>query len=76
MRAAGVSEEDIETRIQAGFESGEFGPPEKAGIAYMLSPHNTVFNGSEVISYPPHIMVYAPYLTNRDIGERRYLVRQ
>ncbi len=68
MRAAGASEDDIEKRMQAGFESGEFGPPEKTGIAYMLSPHNSVFNGSEVISYPPHIMVYAPYLTNRDIG--------
>ena len=68
LRAAGRSEEDIEAHIQAGFESERFGPPSKTGIAYMLSPHNKVFNGSEVISYPPHIMVYAPYLTNADIG--------
>ncbi len=68
LRAAGRSEEDIEADIQAGFDSERFGPPSKTGIAYMLSPHNKVFNGSEVIDYPPHIMVYAPYLTNADIG--------
>ena len=68
LRAAGTSEENIAARIQNGFDNGEFGPPEKAGIAYMLSPHNKVFNGSEVISYPPHIMLYAPYLTNEEIG--------
>ena len=68
LRLAGMSEEDIDALIRAGFESGDFGPPSKTGIAYMLSPHNKVFNGSEVISYPPHIMVYAPHLTNADIG--------
>jgi len=68
MRAAGAEEEEIDERIRAGFASGEFGPPTKTGISYMLSPHNKVFNGSEVIGYPPHIMVYAPYLTNTDSG--------
>lgn len=67
-RAQGVGEEEIERRIQEGFESGQFGPPQKAGVAYMLSERNRVFNGSEVISYPPHIMVYAPYASNADIG--------
>lgn len=67
-RAEGVSEEEIARRVQAGFDSGEFGPPAKPGIAYMLSEHNHVFNGREVISYPPHVMIYAPYATNADIG--------
>jgi hypothetical protein len=67
-RAAGVGEEEITARIAAGFADGTFEPPARAGVAYMLSEHNKVFNGSEVISYPPHIMVYAPYLTNADIG--------
>ena len=68
MRLAGASAEDIEERVSAGFESGEYGPPSKTGIAYMLSEHNKVFNGTEVIGYPPHIMVYSPHLTNADIG--------
>jgi hypothetical protein len=67
-RAAGMGEDEIATRIEQGFADGSFGPPARTGIAYMLSEHNRVFNGSEVISYPPHIMVYAPYLTNADIG--------
>lgn len=67
LRAAGLDDE-IEGRIRAGFESGRFSAPSKPGIAYMLSEHNRVFNGREVISYPPHIMVYAPYATNADIG--------
>lgn len=68
LRAQGMSDEQIEERVRAGFDSGELGPPARAGIAYMLSEHNKVFNGSEVIGYPPHIMVYAPYATNADIG--------
>ncbi len=68
MRAAGASDKEIEERVRAGFETGEYGPPSRAGIAYMLSEHNKVFNGTEVIGYPPHIMVYSPYLANADIG--------
>jgi hypothetical protein len=68
LRAAGMSDQQIEERMAAAFASGEYVAPAKPGIAYMLSPHNKVFNGTEVISYPPHIMVYAPYATNADIG--------
>jgi len=67
-RAQGVSEEEIAARVEQGFADGTWGPPAKTGVSYMLSEHNRVFNGSEVISYPPHIMVYAPYATNEDIG--------
>jgi hypothetical protein len=67
-RAEGVPEEEIARRVEAGFASGEFGPPAKPGIAYMLSEHNRVFNGQEVVSYPPHVMIYAPHATNADIG--------
>jgi len=68
LRATGMSDEQIEERIDAAFASGEYEAPDKPGIAYMLSPHNKVFNGTEVISYPPHIMIYAPYATNAGIG--------
>lgn len=67
LRAAGASEEEIERRIREGFESGLYGPPAGPGIAYMLSPSNRVFNGREVIGYPPHVMIYAPYATNEAI---------
>ncbi|NKB89202.1 MAG: hypothetical protein GKS06_13375 [Acidobacteria bacterium] len=68
MRAAGQDEAEITARIDSGLESGEFSAPSKAGIAYMLSDRNLVFNGNRVVSYPPHVMVYAPFVTNEDIG--------
>jgi hypothetical protein len=34
----------------------------------MLSAENYVFNGQRVVKYHPHVMFYAPYLTNADIG--------
>jgi hypothetical protein len=35
----------------------------------MLSTENLVDDGKgNVIHYPPHLMFYAPYLTNADLG--------
>jgi hypothetical protein len=67
-RAAGAAEDEIERRAAAGFESGKYRAPRRSGVAYMLSADNYVFNGQKVIRYSPHVMFYAPYLTNKDIG--------
>jgi hypothetical protein len=67
-RASGVAEDEIERRAAAGFESGKYRAPRRSGVAYMLSAENYVFNGQKVIRYSPHVMFYAPYLTNKDIG--------
>ena len=67
-RAAGLSEADIKRKIDEGFAAGTFRAPRRPGVAYMLSAHNWVFNGQRVIHYQPHLMMYAPYLTNKDIG--------
>ncbi|MEZ5317117.1 MAG: hypothetical protein R2752_06915 [Vicinamibacterales bacterium] len=67
-RAAGVPEAEIEARVAAGFRSGRYRAPRRSGVAYMLSAENWVFNGEKVIHYVPHVMMYAPYLTNADIG--------
>jgi hypothetical protein len=34
----------------------------------MMSAQNFVFNGQSVIHYHPHVMIYAPYVTNKMIG--------
>lgn len=68
LKAAGKTEEEIDAAIAEGFASGRFRAPSRAGVSYMLSSSNYVFNGRAVIHYHPHIMVYAPYLTNADIG--------
>jgi hypothetical protein len=66
--AAGVGESEVERRVNDGFAAGTFRAPRRAGIAYMLSAHNWVFNGQKVIHYQPHLMAYAPYLRNADLG--------
>jgi hypothetical protein len=67
-RAAGLSEEAIERRVGESFAAGRFRAPRRGGVAYMLSTDNYVHNGQRVVRFVPHVMCYAPYVTNRDIG--------
>ena len=67
-RAKGASDAEIERRVNDGFAAGTFRAPRRAGLAYMLSAHNWVYNGQRVIHYQPHVMAYAPYLRNADLG--------
>jgi hypothetical protein len=66
----GVGLDEIERRVAAKFESGEFIAPRRPGIAYMLSCETRNFNpgtgGAD--PFPPHLMFYAPNLSNEDIG--------
>ncbi len=68
LRGEGKPEEVIRREISEGFRTGTYRAPRRAGIAYMLSEENQVFNGEKVIPYPPHVMIYAPYVTNKEIG--------
>jgi hypothetical protein len=68
LRAEGRSEEDVGHEIARGFESGRFRAPRRAGVSYMISEENHVWNGRRVVTYRPHVMIYAPYVTNADIG--------
>ena len=56
--------------IEEGYKSGRFKAPRKPGIVYMLSPHNYVFDPGrkQIIHFPGHLMFYAPYIINEDIG--------
>lgn len=69
-RSKGRSTESVEREIDAGFASGRFKAPRKPGIVYMLSPHNKVFDpeSKQVISFPGHLMFYAPYATAATVG--------
>ncbi len=69
-RAKGKSEEEITAEINEGYKSGKFKAPAKPGIVYMLS--NSVFllnpANNSIVHAPPHLMFYAPYATDKDIG--------
>ena len=62
--------QEIYADIREGFRTGKFISPRRPGVAYMLSGDIRNFNPQtgQVDSFPPHIMFYAPNLTNADIG--------
>jgi hypothetical protein len=66
----GKSLAEISADIRAGFASGKFISPRRPGVAYMLSGDIRNVNPAtgQVSSFPPHVMFYAPNLTNEDIG--------
>lgn len=61
---------DIRAEIKKDFETGKFIAPRRPGVAYMLSGDIKNFNPQtgKIDSFPPHVMFYAPNLTNDDIG--------
>jgi hypothetical protein len=66
----GKSMSEINAEIAEGFRTGKYISPRRAGVAYMLSGDIRNFNPrtGKVESFPPHIMFYAPNLTNADLG--------
>jgi hypothetical protein len=69
-RAKGTSEDKIAADIEAGYRSGKFLAPRKPGLVYMMSEQNHVLNPAtnQIIHFGPHLMFYAPYATDKDIG--------
>jgi hypothetical protein len=63
---------EINDAVRKGFERGRFISPRRPGIAYMLSGDIRNFNPTtgKIGSFPPHVMFYAPNLTNEDIGSK------
>src|SRR5215471_3830162 len=69
LRAQGKSREEIKRYVAEAFAKGIFQPPARPGIDYMLSTENLVPNDKGIATpFPPHVMFYAPYLTNANIG--------
>ena len=68
-RAAGTSDTRIAALVEEGYASGRFKAP-GPGLVYMLSDHNYVFDPEQkqVIHFPGHLMFYAPYATQKDVG--------
>jgi hypothetical protein len=69
-RAKGKSEDEIKASIEEGYKSGKFHAPQKPGIVYMMSDSGYIFvpQMNRMIHLPPHLMFYAPYATDKDIG--------
>jgi hypothetical protein len=68
-RAKGKSEEEIKAGIEERYKTGKFQAPRKPGIVYMMSDKGYLLvPGNKLVHLPPHLMFYAPYATDKDIG--------
>ena len=73
MQAKGTPPGELKKIIQDRFKTGIYKAPERAGVSYMLSPILRTYTDPEVnsdvetINYP-HVMYYAPDISNEDIG--------
>jgi hypothetical protein len=71
LRSQGKSADEIKQAMAAAVSKGVLQPPTRTGIDYMLSTENLVPDDNGVVGhFPPHVMFYAPYLKNADIGSQ------
>jgi hypothetical protein len=70
MSLDGASFMEIETASQQKLDEQEFKAAPRAGVSYMMSAYNYIYTPSakRVLKVPPHVMFYAPDVTNEDIG--------
>jgi hypothetical protein len=69
LRTQGKSADEIKQAVAAALSKGVIHPPTRTGIDYMLSTENLVPDDNGVVGhFAPHVMFYAPYLKNADIG--------
>ena len=69
LRAQGMSGDEIRRFMADALAKGLFHPPTRPGVDYMLSTENVVPDDKGVVApFPPHVMFYAPYMTNSDLG--------
>src|SRR5882724_12243898 len=73
MQAKGTPPEEVKKMIQERYSTGYYKPPERAGVSYMLSPILRTYvspdqNDSVATSSVPHVMYYAPNVSNDEMG--------
>jgi hypothetical protein len=73
MQAKGTPPGALKKIIKNRYKTGYYKAPERAGISYMLSPVlrtyvNPEESDSVVTANLPHVMYYAPDVSNEDIG--------
>src|SRR5256712_8701012 len=73
MQAKGTPPEELKKIIQDRYKTKYYKSPERAGISYMLSPvlrtyTNPEENDNAATLNIPHVMYYAPNVTNQEVG--------
>lgn len=73
MQAIGTPPGELKKIVQNRFRTGIYKAPERAGVSYMLSPILRTYTNPEVngdiqtVNYP-HVMYFAPDVSDEDIG--------
>ncbi|MDP1699432.1 MAG: hypothetical protein Q8L53_00525 [Aestuariivirga sp.] len=71
LRAQGISPAALKTEIENRFRNKAYKAPEKAGLSYMVAPIFRTVGPPDMKVHAmamPHVMFYAPNITNEDIG--------
>ncbi|HKE59068.1 MAG TPA: hypothetical protein VKB46_20300 [Pyrinomonadaceae bacterium] len=71
LRAQGKSPTAVKGEIEKRYQNRTYKVPERAGLSYMVAPimRTWMMPDWQVHTMPmPHLMFYAPHMTNEDIG--------
>jgi hypothetical protein len=73
MQAKGTPPEELKKIIQGRYKTKYYKAPERAGVSYMLSPILRTYvnpdeNDSVATANVPHVMHYAPNVSNESVG--------
>jgi hypothetical protein len=73
LRAQGMGPDALKAEIEKRYRDGTYRVPEKAGVSYMVAPIQRTVAPPDLKVHTvsmPHVMFYAPNVTNEDIGAR------
>jgi hypothetical protein len=73
MQAKGTPPEELKKVMQESYKAGYYKAPARAGVSYMLSPILRTYVNPDATedvatSNVPHVMHYAPNVSNADVG--------
>ncbi|WP_029911714.1 hypothetical protein [Caulobacter sp. UNC358MFTsu5.1] len=71
LRAEGLSPEALKAEVERRYDRRDYRAPERPGISYMVGPLMRTVGPPDLQVHTmsmPHLMTYAPGLTNADIG--------
>lgn len=77
MRATGMDAIALKKEIERRYKSGMYSAPAKAGLSYMVSPVMRANGPPDMQVHTmtmPHLMFYAPNITNENIGAKPNLL--
>jgi hypothetical protein len=71
LRAQGMSPAGLKAEIENRYRNKTYSAPEKPGLSYMVAPVMRALGPPDMKMHTmamPHLMFYAPHLTNEDIS--------